>query len=92
MLLSSKFSQHDDSFQARIGNMDGIFLAYHNTAKIFGFQYLPLEVIDSHIFGSSRDTDRLTTRVGWRVFNKCVELLEAISEEVVDCFPEEVCW
>lgn len=30
------------SFQARIGDMDGIFVAYHNTARVFGFQYLPL--------------------------------------------------
>jgi hypothetical protein len=28
--------------QVRIGDMDGIFLAYHNTARMFGFQYLPL--------------------------------------------------
>ncbi|KAK5778638.1 hypothetical protein RI543_004309 [Arxiozyma heterogenica] len=34
------------SLQARMGFMDGIFLAYHNIAKIFGFQYLPLEEID----------------------------------------------
>ncbi len=30
------------SFQVRIGAMDGIFVAYHNTARIYGFQYLPL--------------------------------------------------
>lgn len=30
------------SLQVRIGAMDGIFLAYHNTQRIFGFQYLPL--------------------------------------------------
>ena len=70
--------------------MDGIFLAYHNTAEIFGFEYIPLEVIDSHIFGASKDTDMQTTRLGWRVFNKCVELLEVIAEEVVDCFPGQV--
>lgn len=33
-------------FQARIGRMDGIFVAYHNVKKFFGFQYLPLEEID----------------------------------------------
>jgi len=30
------------SMQVRIGKMDGIFVAYHNTARLFGFQYLPL--------------------------------------------------
>lgn len=30
------------SMQVRIGDMDGIFVAYHNTARIFGFQYISL--------------------------------------------------
>lgn len=34
------------SFQARIGQMDGIYVAYHNINSFFGFQYLPLEEID----------------------------------------------
>lgn len=37
------------TFQARIGNMDGIFLAYHNIRKTFGFQYIPQSFMD-HIF------------------------------------------
>lgn len=41
------------SLQARIGNMDGIFLAFHNISKMFGFKYLPLSKIDEiiHSFG-----------------------------------------
>lgn len=41
------------SLQARIGNMDGIFLAFHNIAKMFGFQYLPSSEMDKmiHSFG-----------------------------------------
>jgi len=34
-------------FQARIGQMDGIFIAYHNINSLFGFQYLPLEELDN---------------------------------------------
>lgn len=34
------------SLQARIGRMDGIFIAYHNVNKLFGFEYLPLAEID----------------------------------------------
>ncbi|CEP60410.1 Pet127p LALA0_S01e10220g [Lachancea lanzarotensis] len=34
------------SLQARIGRMDGIFIAYHNISKMFGFQYMPLEDMD----------------------------------------------
>ncbi|CCD22995.1 Pet127p NDAI_0A08420 [Naumovozyma dairenensis CBS 421] len=40
------------SLQARIGKMDGIFVAYHNISKIFGFQYLPLEEMDYLIHSS----------------------------------------
>ncbi|KAK0244416.1 mitochondrial protein Pet127-domain-containing protein [Armillaria nabsnona] len=68
------------SFQARIGNMDGVFVAYHNTERMFGFQYVSLAEMDSCLFGQ-------TEGVGDRVFDKCVSLLEAISEEVVNCFP-----
>ncbi|AAS51943.1 ADR023Cp [Eremothecium gossypii ATCC 10895] len=42
------------SFQARIGAMDGIFVAYHNISRIFGFQYIPLEEMD-YIIHSSAD-------------------------------------
>ncbi|SMN20015.1 similar to Saccharomyces cerevisiae YOR017W PET127 Protein with a role in 5'-end processing of mitochondrial RNAs, located in the mitochondrial membrane [Maudiozyma saulgeensis] len=34
------------SLQSRIGKMDGIFVAYHNISKLFGFQYLPQEELD----------------------------------------------
>ncbi|KAK9457964.1 mitochondrial protein Pet127-domain-containing protein [Dipodascopsis uninucleata] len=39
------------SMQVRIGRMDGIFVAYHNIARIFGFQYIPLEEMDFCIHG-----------------------------------------
>lgn len=67
------------SFQARIGNMDGVMVAYHNTERIFGFQYVPLEDMDVCLFGS--------TGSGWRVFDKCIRLLEIVSQEIVNCFP-----
>ncbi|SCU90309.1 LAMI_0E01508g1_1 [Lachancea mirantina] len=52
------------SLQARIGQMDGIFLAYHNISKIFGFQYLPLEEIDFilHSYGDSSFLKALKNR------------------------------
>uniref|UniRef100_A0A060T5I7 ARAD1C12584p n=1 Tax=Blastobotrys adeninivorans TaxID=409370 RepID=A0A060T5I7_BLAAD len=40
------------SFQARIGRMDGIFVAYHNIRRMFGFQYVSLDEMDS-IFHSA---------------------------------------
>jgi len=33
--------------------MDGIFVCYHNTAEIFGFQYLSREEMDECIYGNS---------------------------------------
>ena len=49
-------------FQARIGQMDGIFVAYHNINSFFGFQYLPLEELDNvyynhETFESIKHTD-----------------------------------
>lgn len=70
------------SFQARIGNMDGVLVAYHNTSRMFGFQYVPLEEMDSRLYGR--------TGRGPRVFEKCVGLLEQVAEEMVKCFPKEV--
>ena len=72
------------SFQARIGNMDGVFVAYHNTARIFGFQYIPLEEMDRRLFGSGGKTGEL-------VFEKCIGLLENVLEEIALCLPEQVC-
>lgn len=40
--------------QARIGRMDGIFVTYHNTAEIFGFQYVSLADMDACVYGSSK--------------------------------------
>lgn len=42
-------------FQARIGQMDGIYLAYHNVNTFFGFQYLPLEALDNIFYGSKEE-------------------------------------
>lgn len=39
------------SLQARLGNMDGIFMGFHNIKKFLGFQYLPLTEIDNIFFG-----------------------------------------
>ena len=63
--------------------MDGVIVAYHNTERMFGFQYLPLEEIDRRLFGPAADA-------GQRIFEKCVGLMEAIAEEIIRCFPEQV--
>ncbi|CAE6520047.1 unnamed protein product [Rhizoctonia solani] len=67
------------SFQARIGAMDGVFVAYHNTSRMFGFQYVPLQEMDQRLFGSHEG--------GERVFKVCLGFLEIIAENIVSCFP-----
>jgi len=60
--------------------MDGVFVAYHNTDEIFGFQYIPIEEMDKRLFGHS---------AGHRIFNKCIGLLDAIYAEITTYFPEQ---
>ena len=63
--------------------MDGVFVAYHNTARLFGFQYIPLAEMEARLYGDSRAGDR--------VFEKCLRLLEILYGEIVSQFPEQVC-
>ncbi|TFY67867.1 hypothetical protein EVJ58_g1354 [Rhodofomes roseus] len=77
-LIRSAFLKY--SFQARIGNMDGVFVAYHNTHEIFGFQYIPLEEMDRRLFGHDQ---------GHRIFTKCISLLEVLFEEITTHFPKQ---
>lgn len=79
-LMRSAFLKY--SFQARIGNMDGILVAHHNTARMFGFRYIPLAEMDACLFGGE---DR-----GVVVFEKCVLLLEEILMEVIRALPDQV--
>lgn len=70
------------SFQVRIGNMDGIFVAYHNTARIFGFQYVSLDEMDQCLFG--------TAGAGKPVFERCIWIMEMLYQEITKCFPKKV--
>ncbi|KAH8998517.1 mitochondrial protein Pet127-domain-containing protein [Lactarius akahatsu] len=78
-LIRSAFLKY--SFQARIGNMDGVFVAYHNTKKIFGFQYIPLSEMDARLFGDDA--------VGDAVFERCLTLLEEVLEEATRELPHQ---
>ena len=62
--------------------MDGVFVAYHNTALIFGFQYIPLDEMDERLFGG--------TGRGQLVFEKCIRMLEVVAEEIIHLFPNMV--
>lgn len=78
-LIRSAFLKY--SFQVRIGNMDGVMVAYHNTARLFGFQYVSLDEMDTCIFGEAGRGDR--------VFQKCVRLMEELADEITRVYPEQ---
>lgn len=58
------------SLQARMGFMDGIFLAYHNISKIFGFQYLPLDEINYIIHSGYNNAFRTVLNRRQYIFEK----------------------
>ncbi|KAK4242511.1 mitochondrial protein Pet127-domain-containing protein [Achaetomium macrosporum] len=78
-MIRSAFLKY--SLQVRMGRMDGIFVAYHNTRRVFGFQYIPLQEMDFSIHGQ---TD---TTLGDREFKLSVYLLNKVLDKVTAKFP-----
>ncbi|GJJ71560.1 E3 ubiquitin-protein ligase SHPRH [Entomortierella parvispora] len=78
-MMRSAFLKY--SLQVRIGQMDGIFVAFHNTAKIFGFQYISLDEMDSRLFG--------TTVMGDECFKNQLRLLNRALDEITAKYPEQ---
>lgn len=78
-LIRSAFLKYQ--FQARIGQMDGCFVAYHNTQRVFGFEYLPISKMDQALFGNSQEGDK--------VFKLCLGYLERILEDATDAYPHQ---
>lgn len=68
--------------QARMGRMDGIFVAYHNVERIFGFQYLTISELDRALHGQ---TDRC---LGDQEFKTSLELMNKILDKATAKFPE----
>ncbi|CAO3618386.1 unnamed protein product [Mucor fragilis] len=78
-MIRSAFLKY--SFQVRIGHMDGIMVAYHNTSKIFGFQYISREEMDSRLFGS--------TKIGDQVFRNVLVMFESILDKATEKYPRQ---
>lgn len=86
------------SFQARIGQMDGIFVAYHNIKSFFGFQYLPLSEIDNTFYNHSRNettkhigatslediNDDLPSYVADTQFKMSLEIWDKLLKAIID--------
>ncbi|ESZ91992.1 hypothetical protein SBOR_7623 [Sclerotinia borealis F-4128] len=69
------------SLQVRMGRMDGIFVAYHNVERIFGFQYISLPELDDTIHGTTNTT------LGDSEFKLSVDLLNKALDRATARFP-----
>ncbi|MCJ1312029.1 hypothetical protein MMC25_005703 [Agyrium rufum] len=71
------------SLQVRMGRMDGIFVAFHNTDRIFGFQYVSLDEIDHALHGTN------STALGDQEFKISLDLLNKILNKATERFPKQ---
>ncbi|KAF4824537.1 mRNA degradation protein pet127 [Colletotrichum siamense] len=69
------------SLQVRMGRMDGIFVAYHNTQRIFGFQYISLEEMDLALHGTE------DKQLGDLEFKLSLHLLNKVLDRATKRFP-----
>lgn len=72
------------SLQVRMGRMDGIFLAYHNIERIFGFQYLSLPEMDAVLHGQH------DTALGDQEFKLSISLVDELLSKATAMFPNTV--
>eukprot|EP01129_Flabellula_baltica_P002939 TRINITY_DN12811_c0_g1_i1.p1 TRINITY_DN12811_c0_g1~~TRINITY_DN12811_c0_g1_i1.p1 ORF type:complete len:482 (+),score=100.49 TRINITY_DN12811_c0_g1_i1:118-1446(+) len=69
------------SLQAKLGEMDGIFISYHNTLEFFGFEYLKLEEMENTIYETPQMAD-ISFKVMFSMFSKIMEkILDEHSDE-----------
>lgn len=80
-MIRSAFLKY--SLQVRMGRMDGIFVAFHNIERIFGFQYIPLSEMDEALHGQTDPT------VGDGEFGLSVKMMEDIFDRATARFPEQ---
>ncbi|KAJ6024564.1 mitochondrial translation protein [Penicillium herquei] len=71
------------SLQVRVGRMDGIFVAFHNIERIFGFQYISLPEMDQSLHGTS------DTTLGDTEFQLSIKLWNEILDKITARFPEQ---
>jgi Mitochondrial protein Pet127 len=79
-MIRSAFLKY--SLQVRMGRMDGIFVAYHNIERIFGFQYMPLSEMDLHLHGQEDRT------LGDTEFKLSIAFLNKVFDLATQKFPE----
>ena len=81
-MIRSAFLKY--SLQVRMGRMDGIFVAFHNIERIFGFQYISLPEMDNTIHGQS------DTSIGDQEFRLSLDLMNKVLDRATKKYPETV--
>lgn len=69
--------------QARMGRMNGIFIAYHNVERIFGFQYVPIADMDLALHGQTDPS------LGDQEFRASLDMLNDALNAATAKFPEQ---
>ncbi|KAL4899697.1 hypothetical protein BDW74DRAFT_108443 [Aspergillus multicolor] len=80
-MIRSAFLKY--SLQVRIGRMDGIFVAFHNIERIFGFQYVSLPEMDETLHGTSN------TALGDAEFRLSLELWNKVLDRATKKYPKQ---
>lgn len=78
-MLRSAFLKY--SMQARLGNMQGIFVAYHNTRKMFGFEFVSLKEMEEGLFGNQEFAEIM--------FSLSMKIANTLLSRVVEAFPHQ---
>ncbi|KAF5859021.1 hypothetical protein ETB97_003457 [Aspergillus alliaceus] len=71
------------SLQVRVGRMDGIFVAFHNIERIFGFQYVSLPEMDQTLHGQN------DTTLGDAEFRLSLGLWNKVLDKITAKYPEK---
>ncbi|KAM3417849.1 hypothetical protein BST61_g6070 [Cercospora zeina] len=69
--------------QARMGMMNGIFVAYHNVKRMFGFQYVPISEMDRVLHGQS------DACLGDQEFKASLRILNELLNRATTRYPEQ---
>lgn len=80
-MIRSAFLKY--SLQVRMGRMDGIFVAFHNTQRIFGFQYISLSEMDYSLHGTH------DTTLGDAEFKLSVDIMNKVLDRASAKFPKQ---
>ncbi|KAJ1329554.1 Mitochondrial protein Pet127 [Microdochium nivale] len=80
-MIRSAFLKY--SLQVRMGRMDGIYVAFHNTQRIFGFQYISISEMDNCLHGTSNTT------LGDQEYKLSLTLLNQLLDRATKRWPEQ---